>query len=196
MDDYKKVNIVMRLLALLMFGLSLSACVTPTNVVKPLSEENSGTINVQSVVVTYSDFSKSTIIAADEELHAQGIEEGKAGSEDYLPLKEVVTEIVEEQLELRDTDQDQLAVVEIEIDNFKLAHRGLIFLTGDTDQLVGTVRVYDAKSKEILTELYVDVLNGHSGLLGIAIRGGDVREQLSAKFANIIGDELGFEETQ
>ncbi|MCR9214407.1 MAG: hypothetical protein NXI13_11875 [Proteobacteria bacterium] len=184
---------MLRLISAVSLLFTLAACVNPTNVVKPLSEQDIGVRNIQNVTVTYSEIGKPILIAADEELAVEGAEDGKEGEIEYLPLKEALTEIVKERLEIRDTDQELYADVEIEIDNFKLANRGLVWLIGDTDQLVGTVRVYDPKTKELLTELYVDVLKGNAGLLGIAIRGGRVREQLSLEFADIIGDELGFE---
>ncbi|MBX2835034.1 MAG: hypothetical protein KTR28_08700, partial [Micavibrio sp.] len=46
--------------------------------------------------------------------------------------------------------------------------------------------------QELVSEFYVDVLKGTGGLLGLAVRGGGVREKLSAQFAEYIGDNLGF----
>ncbi|MBX2833870.1 MAG: hypothetical protein KTR28_02755, partial [Micavibrio sp.] len=84
------------------------------------------------------------------------------------------------------------AYVEIEVDNLKFVNPMVAILISDTDQLSGTVKVVDSKIQELVSEFYVDVLKGTGGLLGLAVRGGGVREKLSAQFAEYIGDNLGF----
>ncbi|MBL4906474.1 MAG: hypothetical protein JKX94_03405 [Sneathiella sp.] len=186
-----RVTIDMRLVAIVLFGLALTGCVT-TNVVKPLSEAEQGIRNINKVTVSYSELSKSELKAADQMREQEKADVSSPDARKFKPLKEALSEIVKEHLEQRDTDGKLYADVEIEIDNLKLANAALIWLVGDNDQLTGTVRVHDSDTKVLLTEVYVDILEGNGGLLGLAIRGSGVRERLSLEFAERIGDQLGF----
>lgn len=181
-------------LPLLLCALSLSACVTPTKVITPLDEMNRGVMNIQSVNVKYSDITLDKLISSDEKAKTTGLEVGKSEEAQYQPLKVTLKDIAKERLESRDSNGDLLANIDIEVDSMKLANPLATVLVGDTDQLSGTVRAYDPKTNEVFTEFYVDVLEGSGGLLGLAIRGGGVRERLSLQFADHIGNELGFTE--
>ena len=126
--------------------------------------------------------------AADKKAYEKGQKENKAQEIQYLSLQDALKQIALERLESRDSDQNHFADIEIEVDNLKLKLKLVdpmaAFLIGDTDQLAGTVYVYDTNTKELLTQFYVDVLKGTGGLLGLAIRGGGVREKLSLQFAD------------
>lgn len=185
---------MLRTFLILFVGFSISACVSPTQVVTPLGEEHKGVRNVETIEVAYGEFSKSKLVAIDLERKAEGDESDTPDELQYKSLKEAMEVIVTQHLESRDNDIGQNSHVEIEIDNLKFANAAAAILIGDTDQLAGTVRVYDTETKALLTEFYVDVLKGRAGLLGLAIRGSGVREQLSLEYADIIGDQLGFED--
>ena len=66
----------------------------------------------------------------------------------------------------------------------------MMLLAGSNDQLAGSVELSDAATGEKLGQFYVDVINSHSGLLGMALRGGGVREKLAQEFANHIARQL------
>ncbi len=183
-----------RFIALFFVAVSLSACVTPTTIITPLNVKDQGVRNIQSVSVSYSDLSKDNIIAADQGLKETQEEKKAEQHARYLPLKETLRNIVKERLETRDSDGPLAANIEIEIDNLKLANPMKAFLVGDTDQLAGTVRIYDPRTNVLLTEFYTDVLKGAGGIVGVVTRGG-MRENLSLQFADIIGDHLGYPKT-
>lgn len=173
--------------------LALTACVNPTNVIKPLAEKDQGARNIQSVKVTYSDLSNGSLLAADEQLKIEAKESDDPENIQYRPLKETLEVIVSDYLEKIDSDSTLNTDIEIEIDNLKLANAAVVFFLGDADQLAGTVRVYDAETRELLSEMYIDVVDGNGGLIGLAMRGTNPRGNLSSKFAAILGKELGYE---
>lgn len=78
----------------------------------------------------------------------------------------------------------------VTIDGIKTANAGMAMLLASSDQLAGTVAVSDAATGEKLGEFYVDVLNTSGGMLGLALRGGGVREKLAHGFAQRIAIEL------
>jgi len=186
----------MRTLPLFLVVLLLSGCVTPTKAIKPLSEADKGVRNIQSVSVSYNDLNKEALVSADQKLYTKAQEKGANGEIKYKSLKSALQSIAQERLEERDNSGSLYANVSIEIDNLKLANAAAAILVGDSDQLAGTVKVYDPKTKELLTEFYVDIIEGAGGLLGLAIRGAGVRERLSLQFADHIGNELGFPEVE
>lgn len=179
-------------LLLFVVAMTLSACVTPTTTIKPLNPEDKGVRNIQEVNVSYSELAMDKLVAADEKLQEEQKEASTPEAIKYKSLKDALSNITKQHLEERDGNGELYADIEIEIDNLKLANAAAAVLVGDTDQLAGTVKVYDPQSKELLSEFYVDVIKGTGGLLGLAIRGTGVREQLSLQFAGFIADEMGF----
>lgn len=149
-------------------------------------------MNIQAVNVSYSDFSFEKIEALDEKARTVGEEKGTSDTVASQPFKTVFAEIAKDALEERDSSDSIYADIEIEVDNLKFVNPMAAILISDTDQLSGSVKVIDPKTKELLSEFYVDVLKGTGGLLGLAVRGGGVREKLAAQFAEYIGDDLGF----
>lgn len=71
----------------------------------------------------------------------------------------------------------------ITVDTLKTANAGMAMLVGSSDQLAGMVGVTDPTTNEKLGSFYIDVLNAHSGWLGMAMRGSGVREKLAEEFA-------------
>ncbi|MEM9470192.1 MAG: hypothetical protein AAF988_08515 [Pseudomonadota bacterium] len=186
----------MRLFLLLFSALTISGCVQHTKMLKPLAEKQQGTLNIQSVTVSYSDLSAETIMAIDEKIKTEAEKKGNSDSIASQPLKSSMAKVTKEVLEARDSDTNDFANIYIEVDNLKFVDPMAAILISDTDQLSGSVKVVDPKTKELLSEFYVDVLKGTGGLLGLAVRGGGVREKLSAQFAEYIGDNLGFEKIE
>lgn len=186
-----KVDFIMHLITLALFALFLSGCVT-TDIVKPLSKKDQGRRNIETVSVTYGELSRLDLEKADEELSLKKLSAEKPDAIEFKPLKVALKEIAKKHLEKRDTDEEFLADVAIEVANLKLSNPGMIMLVGDSDQLAGMVRIYDTKSRELLSEIYVDIIKSKGGLIGLAMRGVEDREYLSEEFASVIGDKLGF----
>lgn len=78
----------------------------------------------------------------------------------------------------------------VEIDTLKTANAAMAMLAASSDQLSGTVTVMDAATSAKVGEFYVDVINSHGGLLGLAMRGGGIREKLAEEFALHISRQL------
>lgn len=71
----------------------------------------------------------------------------------------------------------------ITIENIKTANAGMALLLSSADELSGEVVVLDAATRQQIGSFYVQVLNNHGGLAGLAMRGGGVREKLVEEFA-------------
>lgn len=71
----------------------------------------------------------------------------------------------------------------VTIENIKTANAGMALLLGSADELSGEVTVIDAATQARLGSFYVQVVNSHGGLAGLAMRGGGIREKLAEEFA-------------
>jgi hypothetical protein len=71
----------------------------------------------------------------------------------------------------------------VTIENIKTANVGMAMLLSSADELSGEVAVIDAETQKQVGSFYVQVLNNHGGLAGMAMRGGGVREKLVEEFA-------------
>lgn len=73
--------------------------------------------------------------------------------------------------------------LKVTVDTLKMANPGMAILLGSSDQLAGMVEVQDAADGKPLGSFYIDVINSHGGLAGLAMRGSGVRESLAEEFA-------------
>ncbi len=73
--------------------------------------------------------------------------------------------------------------LDITIENIKTADAAMAMLLASSDELSGEVVVRDPATGEQVGNFYVQVVNGHSGLMGMAMRGAGVREKLVEEFA-------------
>jgi hypothetical protein len=71
----------------------------------------------------------------------------------------------------------------IAIENIKTANAGMAILMGSSDELSGEVSVIDPATQRQVGAFYVQVINSHGGLGGLAMRGGGIREKLVEEFA-------------
>lgn len=71
----------------------------------------------------------------------------------------------------------------ITIENIKTANAGMALLLGSSDELSGEVVVLDPVTQQQIGNFYVQVVNSHGGLAGLAMRGGGIREKLVEEFA-------------
>jgi hypothetical protein len=71
----------------------------------------------------------------------------------------------------------------VTIENIKTANAGMALLMGSSDELSGEVIVLDPATQRQIGNFYVQVINSHGGLAGLAMRGGGIREKLVEEFA-------------
>lgn len=71
----------------------------------------------------------------------------------------------------------------ITVENIKTANAAMAMLVSSSDELSGEVVVIDPATQQQIGNFYVQVINSHGGLAGLAMRGGGVREKLVEEFA-------------
>lgn len=186
-------------------ALLLAACaVNPVQVTQAVPASIQNGVVVQDVDVALSPLAQGVLTAfeqkAAEKRAAAGLPPVPAGAEltarppndqyatlPFANMMEFVIQDVTQDWGLKSGRPVRLAV---EIDTLKTANAGMAILAGSSDQLSGSVKVLDAASSEKLGEFYVDVINSHSGLLGMAMRGGGIREKLAEEFALHVSQQL------
>jgi hypothetical protein len=193
-----------RSLAAIAALLVLSACgPKPVKIIHPVAQSIRGASMVSDVEVTLSSIAPERMEKAEAEAARKRGEAGlppvdpsaepTAGSREHydtLPLAQMFELVVKDAAQEAGLTTGRPLRVEIELDTLKFANAGMAILAGSSDQLAGQVKIVDAQSGERLGEFYVDVINAHSGLLGLAMRGSGVREKLANEFANHIVKQL------
>ncbi|MBO9579774.1 MAG: hypothetical protein J7498_02680 [Sphingobium sp.] len=71
----------------------------------------------------------------------------------------------------------------ITVENIKTANAGMALLLASSDELSGEVIVLDPATQKQIGNFYVQVINSHGGLAGLAMRGSGIREKLVEEFA-------------
>jgi hypothetical protein len=77
----------------------------------------------------------------------------------------------------------QAVNLRITIENVKTANAGMALLMGSSDELSGEVIVLDPATQQQIGNFYVQVINSHGGIAGLAMRGAGIREKLAEEFA-------------
>jgi type IV pilus biogenesis protein CpaD/CtpE len=170
------------LAVLLALALPLAACATtPVETFEAAPASLRGAAYVHSVELSLAAAPRAAIAASDGRLHG----EGDAG----LPFARLFDEAVKEAAQAGGLTGSRALTVTVEMDELRIpdAARALI---GKSDRLAGQVRVSDARTGDRLALFYVTVDKQHSGLIGLAIRGGGVREKLVREFARRIAEQL------
>lgn len=106
-----------------------------------------------------------------------------AGDPATLPFAEMLPDAVSEITRAWGLTSGRELKLLIEIDAIETAGTAATLLGGSRDRLAGSVFIHDAATDERLGQLYVDVVNSHSGPVGLLIRGGGIREELANEFA-------------
>ncbi len=186
-------------------ALLLVACTpNPVRIVQPLPPSLQGAGHVADVEVAVNPLAARMMTEFEDKARDERREAGLAPvpadglaerppTEQYrtLPFAQMFELVVEDVTRAAGLNGGRAVRLAVEIDTLKTANAGMAILAGSSDQLAGTVTVLDAQSGERLGEFYVDVINHHSGLLGLAIRGGGIRERLAEEFAGHIARQLG-----
>jgi hypothetical protein len=170
------------LLALLILSLPLAACaVAPVEMMEAAPDAFRGGAYVDSVELSLAAPARAAVAEADRKLHG----EGDAG----LPFARLFDKAVKDATRARGLAAGRALIVTVELDVLRIPDVGMAVL-GRSDRLAGQVKVSDARSGDRLALFYVTVDKPHSGLIGLAIRGGGVREKLVRDFAAHIADQL------
>lgn len=191
--------------AALAAALALTACgPKPVDVIQPVSASIRNASMVDEVDVRLSPLAADLMAKFDAKARDKRAEAGLAPVDpaaepaegvsrdewSTLPFAQMLELMVKDVTRDRGLTSGRPLRIAVEIDTLKTADAGMTILVGSSDQLAGSVQVLDAASGEKLGEYYIDVINAHSGLLGLALRGGGVREKLAGEFAGHIAKQL------
>jgi hypothetical protein len=182
------------MLALLLFASSATA--ETRKIVEPLAPGVVAAVQIKGVDVTVSEparatFDKLEAIAAEKRKEAKLPPYDAATANPNPPEKEYATlpfaamfPLVMEKV----TREWGLSVgrpvkLKVTIDTLKTVNEGTAMLLSSNDQLAGLVEIVDAETAAPLGSFYIDVINVHSGMFGLMMRGTGVRESLSDEFA-------------
>ena len=197
----------MKFLRLIVPALALltAGCVKPVEVLQPISQSlRSGPSMVSEVDVKFSSTAQAAIQKFEDKAREKRVAAGlpavdasaepaaNVNRDEYatLPFTQMFELVVKDVTRERGFASGRPLRLDVEIDTLKTANAGMAILAGSNDQLAGVVKVRDTQSDEALGEFYVDVINSHSGLLGLAMRGSGIREELAEEFAIHIARQL------
>jgi hypothetical protein len=185
-------------------ALLLAACApNPVSIVVPVSAAIRGASHVADVQVTVDPLVQAQMDRFEQKARDNreraGLAPVPAGrpatrpSQDAyatLPFAEMMELVVEDVTRQHGLTSGRPLRLRIEVDRLQTADAAMAILAGSSDQLAGTVWVLDAQSNESLGQFYVDVVNSHSGVIGLALRGGGIREKLAEEFSLHISRQL------
>src|SRR6476469_5852156 len=170
------------LAALLVLARPLAACaVQPIDMMQAAPATLRGAAYVDSVELDLAAAARAAIKESDAKHHGDG--------DTGLPFALLFDKAVKEATRARGLEAGRALRVTVEMDVLRIPDVAMAVL-GRSDRLAGQVRVEDARSGERLALFYVTVDKPHSGLIGLAVRGGGVREKLVREFAAHIAEEL------
>jgi hypothetical protein len=170
------------LAALIALALPLAACaVKPIDMMEAPPATLRGTSYVDSVALSLSAAARAEIKASDAKHHGDG--------DTGLPFGRLFDKAVKEATRARGLEAGRPLLVTVEMDVLRIPDVAMAVL-GRSDRLAGQVRVEDARTGDRLALFYVTVDKAHSGLIGLAVRGGGVREKLVREFAERIAEQL------
>jgi tRNA U54 and U55 pseudouridine synthase Pus10 len=160
----------------------LAACaVAPVDMMQAAPDALRGAVYVDSVELSLSKAARDAIAQSDARLRGEG--------DAALPFARLFDKAVKEATRARGLGSGRPLLVTVEMDALRIPDAAMAVL-GRSDRLAGQVRVADARTGERLALFYVTVDKEHSGLIGLAVRGGGVREKLVREFAAHVADQL------
>jgi hypothetical protein len=170
------------LAVLLALALPLAACaVPPVEMMEAAPVPLRGAAYVDSVELSLNAAARAAVAASDGKLHGEG--------DAALPFARLFDKAVKDATRARGLDGARPLIVTVEMDALRIPDAAMAAL-GRSDRLAGQVRVADARTGDRLALFYVTVDKQHSGLIGLAMRGGGVREKLVREFARRIAEQL------
>lgn len=186
-------------------ALALFACApAPVREITPISTSVRGQSMVSDVDVKLSPLALEAMTKFEEKARAKRLADGLPPVDDEaemtthpardqyagLPFQQMLEFVVKDTTREWGLNSGQPLKLAVEIDTLKTANAAMAMLAASSDQLSGTVTVMDAATSAKVGEFYVDVINSHGGLLGLAMRGGGIREKLAEEFALHISRQL------
>jgi hypothetical protein len=163
---------------LLILLLPLIGCMKQSEELLPVAASIKRASIVRTVELVVRPAAAAQIAALDQKAAARA--EGGAA---HLPFAEMMPAMVRDVTRAWGLSAGRELALKIEIDAIELAGTAATLLGGSRDRLAGSVFIRDAATDEPLGQLYVDVVNSHSGPVGLLIRGGGIREELANEFA-------------
>lgn len=187
------------------FGIALCAYVivgTPAvarqlNVEQPLATPDGEPLHVIGVDLDFTasfaeSRAKSDAKAAGKRtaanlppLDPNGYPQAMAGKDTYstLPFKQMFPLVLRDTVHDWQLSQGRPVRLKVSFEELHTADLVMAWLAYSSDELKGRVDVIDASSGALIGRATIDVVNGHSGLAGMAIRGSGVREALAEEFS-------------
>lgn len=182
------------------FMVALAACAAdPVRIIEPVSTQLRDASHVADVRVIVGELARAQVERFDERASEARIRAGLAPQpaerppqEEYstLPFARMLGLVVEDVARAQGLSSGRPLRLEIYVNAVRTIDPAMAIVVASRDQLAGTVRVADAQSGEPLGAFHVDVVNVHSGLVGLAIRGGGIRERLAEEFARHVARQL------
>lgn len=169
-------------IASLALALALAACgPKPLQMFQAPPDALRGAAYVHSVEISLGGESRAEVAESDRKLHGVG--------DAALPFAKLLDKDVKEATRAHGLQAGRPLTIALEMDVLRIPDVAMAVL-GRSDRLAGQVRVEDAKTGEHLALFYIIVDHPHSGLIGLAVRGGSVREKLAREFADRIAEQL------
>ena len=167
---------------LLALAIPLAACaVKPIDMMEAAPASLRGAAYVHRVALSLGPTARTAVKESDARHHG----DGDAG----LPFAALLDKAVKEEARAHGLVGERPLLVTVEMDALRVPDAAMAAL-GRSDRLAGQVRVEDARTGDRLALFYVTVDKQHPGLLGLAVRGGGVREKLVREFAADIAGQL------
>ena len=180
--------------------LALAACAAdPVRVIEPVSAQVRGASQVADVRIVVGELARAQVARFDAKASEARTHAGLAAApaerppqDEYatLPFARMLALVVEDVTRAHGLRSGRPLRLEIYVNAVRTVDPAMAIVVASRDQLAGTVRVADAQSGEPLGAFHVDVVNVHSGLVGLAIRGGGIRERLAEEFARHVARQL------
>lgn len=166
-------------------------------VVEPMDPAVVANLQVAAVEVAVAEtakanFQKFETIAAEKRAEAglppvdpaiAPAERPERGVYATLPFQQMFTLMMEDVTRSWGLTGGTPVRLKVTLDTVKTANAGMAMLMGSSDQLAGLVEVSEMESGRALGSFYIDVINSHGGLMGLAMRGSGIREELADEFA-------------
>ena len=161
--------------------LPLAGCAEPSQVLLPIDASIKNASFVRAVEVGVQPPAAAKVAQLDEKARSKRA----AGQTDHasLPFAEMLPLVIEEVTRAWGLTGRRALKLRVEIDSIGTASTGATLLGQGQDRMSGLVFIHDAVSGEPLGQLRIDVVNSHSGVVGLLIRGGGIREELAKEFA-------------
>lgn len=161
---------------------ALAACaVAPVETMQTAPDALREGAYVHHVELSLSAAARAAVTETDRKLHGEG--------DAALPFDQLFDKAVKEATRARGLEAGRPLTITIEMDVLRIPDVAMAVL-GRSDRLAGQVKVTDARTGDPLALFYVTEDKAHSGLIGLAIRGGGVREKLVRGFAAHIAEQL------